>query len=479
MRGPSLPSLPPDTRPLPAATAAETSVDPESAVADYIASRINFERMPTERYALADFRLERMRHLLDRLGNPQHAVPAVHIAGTKGKGSTAAMLAAVLQAAGHQVGLFTSPHIEHLSERMLVNGERPAPTELASLLEQLRPVVDALDAEGASLRPTFFEVLTAMAWLHFRNRRVDICVLETGLGGRLDATNVCNPLVCLITSISRDHERLLGSTLAAIAREKAGIIKPRVPVVSGVTADEPAEEIRQAARDCSSSLLELQRDIHWYHSSAETTGPREDSPLVHLCVDVETPWNSHRNLCVPLPGRHQADNLALAVVAIDLLNRNGWQISDSALTEGLGEVQWPLRGEVIAREPLVVVDAAHNVAAIDALVKTLQPLTSRERVLIFATSRDKDTHGILSRLANDFDRVILTQFVKNPRAVPRQQLEGIATAELPVPWEWVDDPTKAWQRVRETASPDALVCATGSFFLAAEFRAAVQNGLNQ
>jgi dihydrofolate synthase / folylpolyglutamate synthase len=385
------------------------------------------------------------------------------------------MIAAMAQAAGHRVGLFTSPHMTHIGERMTVDGALPSDDELANVLAELVPAVEALDREGPPMRTTFFEVLTAMGWLHFRNRQVDLVVLETGLGGRLDATNVCEPRVCVITSISRDHERLLGSTLAEIGGEKAGILKPGVPAISGVCDEPPREVIRMFAARVEAPLYELGESIRVQSTAAPASGSSATgyAEPQFATVDVQTPWRSHHGLRAPLAGPHQANNLALAVAAIDQLDASGLTMPPSSITEGLRRVHWPLRVEVIGRHPLVIVDAAHNVASIAALVEALRPVTAAERVLVFGTARDKDTAGMLQRLAGDFDRVILTRFVNNPRAVSRAQLEALARDNLQIPWTWADDPAAAWQAAVETTGSDGMICATGSFFLASEFRTAV------
>jgi dihydrofolate synthase/folylpolyglutamate synthase len=442
-------------------------------VEEFIASRINFERLPTDRYELKDFKLERMRSLLRRLGDPQRGIAAVHIAGTKGKGSTAAMTAAMLTATGRQVGLFTSPHVEHFSERMTIDGIRPSPRELLSLLDDVRSVTEAMDAEGDPMRPTFFEVLTAMAWLHFRRRAVDVVVLETGLGGRLDATNVCEPAVCVITTISRDHERLLGNTLSAIAAEKAGIIKTGVPVICGVLDEEPREVIRQHAQERQAPHYGLSEVIHWRSIDVAQAAP-DAARLPRRVIDIVTPWRNHTALPVPLAGEHQADNLALAVAAVDLLNKNGMDVSRDAVVEGIGNVRWPLRTEVVNEKPLVIVDAAHNVASMQALLRTLAEIAAQDRWLVFSTSKDKDAAGMLSLVNGAFDRVILTQFVNNPRAVPVDELVAIAQGVLTVPWTSAQSPAETWRVLREQSRDGDLVCATGSFFLAAEFRSVVR-----
>ncbi len=238
---------------------------------DFLLSRIDYERMLSIRYDQRDLKLERMHELVERLGNPGQGMPIVHVAGTKGKGSTSAMTAAMLSAAGYRTGLYTSPHLARLEERMTVDGQEASADEMVALVGRVRPVVEAMDREagGSEHGPTYFEIVTALALLHFARRQVDAAVLEVGLGGRLDSTNICRPLVAVITSISFDHTKQLGNTLAAIAGEKAGIIKPGAAVVSGVTQTEPREVVAAAAEHHGlHRLLELGRDfVYAYHAA--------------------------------------------------------------------------------------------------------------------------------------------------------------------------------------------------------------------
>ena len=283
------------------------SLDQHETALRFLAERIDYERMRIMPYGLAEFRLSRMRQLLARLGNPQKGLPIVHVAGTKGKGSTSAALAAVLSAAGYRTGLFTSPHLERIEERIAVDGLTCPPAQLAALLAEIRPVVEALDRRaarrgGGRIGPTYFEVLTAAALLHFAREKIDLAVLEVGLGGRLDATNVCTPVVSIIASISFDHTRQLGNTLAAIAGEKAGIVKRGVPVVSGVTADEPRQVIREVCRRRRCRLLERGVDFDF-----EYRPPRhlERAPAAGSMDFQATPRGGRRTLprSSPWPGR--------------------------------------------------------------------------------------------------------------------------------------------------------------------------------
>ncbi|MFG0334087.1 MAG: bifunctional folylpolyglutamate synthase/dihydrofolate synthase, partial [Maioricimonas sp. JB049] len=229
-------------------SAAADATERYQAALDYIYRRIDYERTSLRRRHLADFKLQRPAELLRRLGSPHEQIPAVHIAGTKGKGSTAAMVASMLSGCGYRVGLFTSPHMVRFEERMTVDGRMPGAEQLCTLTDRVREVADALQNDDPAMAPTFFEITTALAWLYFLAEHVDLVVLETGLGGRLDTTTLCRPLVTLITSISYDHTALLGRTLGAIAREKAGIAKADVPMLSGVCAPEPAAPIAAASR---------------------------------------------------------------------------------------------------------------------------------------------------------------------------------------------------------------------------------------
>jgi dihydrofolate synthase/folylpolyglutamate synthase len=441
---------------------------------EFLYRRVNFERMAGAQYGAGDFKLDRMRALLERLGNPHLGFPVVHLAGTKGKGSTAAMIAAMLSAAGLRAGLFTSPHISAFEERMSVGGVVPSAGQLVELMNAVVPAVNQLDALTGAMAPTYFEITTALAWLYFRQAQAEIAVLEVGMGGRLDATNLCAPVVCVITSISRDHTRQLGSRIEQIAQEKAGIIKPGVPVVSGV-ADPAAREV--IARVCSAqgaTLAELDQDFHVHEVTAPlpcaSELPARQSEAGS--IDVHTPRRKWLGLPLPLIGSHQARNAALAVAAVENLIAQGYQISEGAVREGLSNLRWPGRIEMLARRPTVIVDAAHNWAAIKALVNTLEQCFAghHRRLLIFAATRDKDVHGMLRLLLPSFECVILTAFQNNPRAVPVTELARLARSMTAQPLHVSTDAASAWKLARRLAGPNDLVCVTGSFFIAAELR---------
>ncbi len=438
----------------------------------FLMGRIDYERTLSMPCSEAAFKLDRMRELLDRLGNPQRGLPIVHVAGTKGKGSTAAMVAAILTAAGYRTGLFTSPHLERVEERIVIDGRPCSAAELEEAVEQIRPTIETMDAEGAKNNspdhgPTYFEIVTAAALCHFARQEVDAAVLEVGLGGRLDSTNVCTPIASIITSISLDHTKQLGDTLSAIAAEKAGIIKPGVPVISGVTADEPREVVRDVARQNGCRLFELGVDFDFaYHSPQHL----EQAETMGRC-DFSCGATRLHDVAVGLLGRHQAANAALAIAAVEELRHNDWRISEAAIREGLATVVWPARIEVVGRRPTVVLDGAHNAASIDALVQVLdESFSARRRLLVFATTQEKDLQGMLTHLLGRFDHVIFTRYLNNPRGVAPERLQALAQQLFGVRYPVCASPAEAWKKVHCLATPADLVCIAGSFFIVAEMR---------
>ncbi len=436
--------------------------------------RINFERFAVIPYNQRQLKLDRMRQLLTRLGQPDAGLKIVHVAGTKGKGSTSAMVAAVLAAAGYRAGLFSSPHLERIEERFAVDGQPCSADELVALVDRLRPVVRAMDEEAAAEGdptggPTYFDVTTAMALLHFVERQVDAAVLEVGLGGRLDSTNVCLPAVSVITSISYDHTKQLGNTLASIAREKAGIIKPGVPVVSGVTEAEPQQVIADVAREHGCRLIQLDSDFRFLYRL-----PAANSAAVDFEYTVAGQEFRLHGAPLAMRGAHQAANAAVALAAIAELRHQGWCISADAMRLGLSQAALPGRIEILAGEPTIVLDTAHNPASARALVEALAELPRPgRRTLLVSVSRDKDVRAIVRELVPYFDRFIVTQYRENPRAVGAGELAAVFCDSLGNRRAEVlvrALPAEAWHHVRQTAVSGELVCITGSFYLTAEMR---------
>lgn len=473
----------------------------------FLFDRINYERTSSVPYRSRHFKLDRMRELLRRLGDPQDQLRIVHVAGTKGKGSTCTMISSVLTTAGYRTGLYTSPHLHRMEERLVIDGQCCSESELFELVARMHPVIQALDrqAERDSRRrgPTYFEITTALAFQHFVDRALDAVVLEVGLGGRLDSTNVCSPLVSVITSISFDHMKQLGDTLGAIAREKAGIIKPGIPVVSGVADPEPREVIAEIADRRGCPLFEVGTQFGFGFGVEPLAGPfaepsdglaspPSDSGTGSLASELTTMsyWEQDSagdyrlpNVRVGLLGHHQAANAAVAISTLRRLVAQGWKIDEASIRKGLAEVRCPARIEVVSHEPLVIIDAAHNLASIDALVQVLREPTAHglrsahPSVLIFAASRDKDATGMLQRLLPHFDRTILTRYQNNPRAVEpstllavAQQLAGSCHRAANSQLVACDVPQDAWQLARSWANQHGLICVTGSFFIAAELR---------
>ena len=420
--------------------------------------RIDYERRQPRP---GDLKLDRMRSLLARLGDPHRRVRCVHVAGTKGKGSTAAMLESILRAAGHRTGLFTSPHLTDIAERIQTDGVPISPAEMAARMGEVAAAVTAMDALGDPAQsPTFFEVVTALGFLHFDCRRVDVAVVEVGLGGTFDSTNVCEPMLSVITNISYDHMAILGHTLGEIAFQKAGIVKRGVPVVS--TADEPeaAAVIAAVATELHAPLWQYGWDFRAKH---EPTGTWIETPGIRGAFGIG------------LAGAHQAVNAAGAVAAGDRLRRLGLTIPDHAIRDGLRTVSWPARQERLSERPAVVLDCAHNIASVKALVDTLRTTyrVAGKWRMIFAASNDKQIREMLAELAPLVSAWHLTRYASNPRSAdPKQMadwLAGLGAADVQIH----PDPASAWQAARAQLTEADGVAVAGSVFLAGELRPAM------
>jgi dihydrofolate synthase/folylpolyglutamate synthase len=441
---------------------------------EYLHGRINYERMSVP-LAPGDFKLDRMRNLLGHLGNPHLKIPAVHIAGTKGKGTTATIVSEILQAAGFQVGLFTSPHLHHYEERIRINSTPILRDKLVSLTRHIEQVVATIDATHEKMRPTFFEVTTALAWLCFEQTQVDIAVLEVGLGGRLDSTNLCVPEVCVITTISKDHTEVLGDQLSQIAVEKAGIIKPQVPIVCGVTSAAVQETIAKIARERDAPLIQIGRDLTFDITSAELDRTeltiRSDRSLVKSSQNSDSLDEFSASISLPLTGSHQAHNAACAIAAIQVLAQRDWRVTLDAIESGCRSVDWPARVEVLSRQPLVVLDAAHNPASVEALLQTLSKHeVAGRKTLIYSSTQDKPVEELLRMLMPHFDCVILTQFQSNPRALQLEALHEIGIKVNLCPTRAIKSAEEAWATAFSESQADGLICIAGSFFLAADLR---------
>jgi len=438
-------------------------MDYDAALAFWL-GRVDFERRTARP---GDLKLEAMANLLALVGNPHLRLRVAHIAGTKGKGSTAAFMAAIAGAAGYRVGLFTSPHLSDVAERIRVDGSPISRDALAHGLTALRPAVEQLEQQGQSV--TFFEIATALAFWEFERLGVDLAVFEVGLGGRFDATNVCHPAVCVITSISFDHTAILGDRIAQIAFEKSGIIKPGVPVISGASHPDAAAVVRQIAAERGCRLVELGRNVHVSHRPGEVTSIGTVRPP-RVTIDIGDEVLGEYPL--GLLGEHQADNAALAVAALRVLAESGLAIPDSAVRRGLAGIDWPARMEVFPGPPLVVLDCAHNVASAEALGETMRQSFPRCRKhLLFACSSDKDAAGMLAALLPQFDAVTMTRYRTNGRFTPPEFLAKLATQIRPeLPVELAPDASRAVEKIQFADVPPDILVITGSVFLAGEIR---------
>lgn len=427
----------------------------------YLAQFINYEAQQPLSYDSRRFNVSAFEAFLQTLGSPHRAFPSVHIAGSKGKGSTAAMIAAILSQAGLRTGLFTSPHLVTIRERTQIDRQLISREEFAALVAELRALVDGTALAQQRRARTFFELTTALSFLHFARHHVDMAVVEVGLGGRLDTTNVLTPQVAVLTPIGLEHTHILGPTLQAIAGEKAGIIKPHSCVVSAPQAPEVVEVFARRCQEQEATLLLAGRDFQWHVEISTCHGNRMhfDGCGQHL-EDLE----------VPLLGRHQAANAAVALAVVSQLQQQGWAITAAHMRQGLAQVRWEGRMEVLSRAPWVLLDGAHTVEAAECLRQALTELFPRRRVyVVLGIATDKNIPGIMATLAPIAHEMIVTRY-NSPRACTPQMLADAARPHgAPVYIE--PDPVMALAQARSKAKASDVVCVTGSLLLLGELKA--------
>ncbi len=422
---------------------------------DYLYSYIDYSLRQASEIARAEFNLERMFALLNLLGNPHQDYPIIHVAGTKGKGSTSALCAAVLTAAGYKTGLYTSPHLLDYVERIQIDGEPISHQMLVDLVEEIKPFVAQVE------KLTTFEITTALAFLAFAKQGCTAAVFEVGLGGRLDATNVVTPRVSVITSLSMDHMTVLGDSLAKIAGEKAGIIKESVPVVSAPQKEEALEVILRVANSRNTEVTLVGKDVTCepvHHSLAgQTFRLHENVERLALNVDL------------PLLGAHQLVNAATAYAALKV---SGLEIPAEAIQRGFAQVKWPARFEVVRREPPVIFDSAHNDDSFARLRETLETyFPGRMVYLIFGASEDKNIPGMFREMQPKIRRLIVTR-ADHPRALEPGKIQGLAD-QAGVQSEAVTPVEAALARALELSEKDgSIVLSAGSMFVTAEVMAA-------
>ena len=420
-------------------------------------ARTDYEKQERLRYNVTTFNLNRMQKLLSLLGNPHKKIHTVHIGGTKGKGSTATMLARMLEANGYNVGLYTSPHVVHLHERITVNSKMINDSEMCGLLNRIYTPVEKISKTDP---PTFFEIMTALAFMYFLDKAVDIAVIETGLGGRLDSTNVIKPKVIGITSLSIDHQYLLGDTIDSIAKEKAGIFKRGVPAITVQQEPSAMRVLQSQATAVKAPLSVTGSDIDFSHRF-ETS--REHGPHTRICLT--TPTSKFEHLRVPLHGKHQAINCGLALAMLDKLKSAGYKIDNEKAAKGLNKVSLPGRMEMIWDDPRIMIDAAHNAASIQALIHAIgQNIPYDSMVVIFGCNNDKDVKGMLQKLQYGADKVIFTRS-NSAKAMSPEDLAEMYTEICGKMCQTAPSLGQALQLAKNAVSKEDLICITGSFYL--------------
>jgi len=423
----------------------------------YLNSFVDYETIPGIAFASAGYSLEHVEELLHCLGDPHLAARTVHIAGTKGKGSVAAMMAAVLAVSGYRTGLYTSPHLHNLRERIRINGSQILEEEFASLMTGLRPYFEAMRSDSAQRQLTLFEALTVLAFDYFKQRQADFQVLEVGLGGRLDATNVAEPEVCIITPISLEHTQVLGDTVAKIAYEKAGIIKPCSRVVSSPQPEEADRVIEAVCQERRAKLIRAGVDVIWHGVASD---------LCRQSFTVEAKKGAY-HVTIPLLGDYQVENAATAVAALEVLISSGFTITAEDIARGLAQVDWPGRFQILRRQPMVLVDGAHNVASMRRLVENIKAYFSYDRLfLVIGTSCDKDIAGMVKELVPLSPQLVVTRSFHPCAASPSAGAAQVVG--LGIRPELANDVSQALSRALSLAGKQDLICVTGSLFVVAE-----------
>jgi len=424
---------------------------------EYLSSYTDYEIVPRLAHNAANYDLRRVEELLSRLGNPHLKARSVHIAGTNGKGSVAAMMASALTASGYAAGLYTSPHLHTWRERIRIDEKLISEAELTSLVERLKPEAEAVNYKATYGRLTTFELLTALAFAHFAGKGADFQVLEVGMGGKFDATNVIKPEVCIITSISFDHSEVLGNSLGEITAEKAGIIKPGCIVVTSPQLDEVDRVIANTCENYEVKLIRVGNDVTRQGISFDINQQR---------LQVKGRLDSYE-LSIPLLGRHQLDNATTAVAALEVLAAQGVNVSKVSITNGLAQVNWSGRLQVLNRHPLIVVDGAHNPDAARTLRESLEQHFDFDRaILVIGTSDDKDISSIVSQLVPLFNKVIATH-ARHPRAMAPAAIAA-EFAKYGMETQVADNVPTALSQAITLAGDNDLICVAGSLFVVAE-----------
>ncbi len=403
--------------------------------------------------------LEPIHRLTGLLGDPQKQFKAIHITGTNGKGSTSAMIASILRAAGYRVGLFTSPHLERFTERIVVDGEEIPEEDVVKLTKLIKPLVERLDAEPQRVHPLFFDIVTSIAFKYFEERHVDFAVLEVGMGGRLDATNIVNPLVSVITNISLEHTQVLGDTILKIAYEKAGIIKPCSVLVTATQDDAVYTLFEEKCKNINTEIHRVGGDITFRRLGGDLHGQS---------FEVDGLMGSY-TLQTSLLGGYQIYNAATAVGAVEALSRSNFEVSEIAIARGLAEVSWPGRLEVMQERPLVVLDSAKDAEATRALSEAVEELPHRKLIAVVSISSDKNIPEMIRHIASVADEFVVTSHNVMGRAAERDFIGG-EVAKQGLPWVSVEKVEDAVNVALAKAGKDDMILVAGSVFVVGEAR---------
>lgn len=403
-------------------------------------------------------RLKNIKSLLNSLGNPHKDLRVIHIAGTNGKGSTSVMINSILIKSGFKVGLFTSPPLSDFSERIAINNKQISKKQIMRLVEKMKPIVEKMK-DNNKIPITQFEFITAMAFLYFKENKVDFCVLEVGLGGRLDATNVVKSMVSVITNITLDHTNILGKNIKSITKEKAGIIKKNGILVTGVNDKISLNVLKKICKEKKSKIYCIGKDITYKKKYSNIYGNK---------FDVKGIYGNYKNLKISLLGEHQIINSCNAIGAVEALRNYGIAIPENSIKKGLKSAKWPGRLEIIQKNPLVLLDGAHNPDGIDTLCKTLKNLSRKKVILVIGISKTKDIPKMVSKIAPMSNLIIITKS-KSEMAVDSEIIKNEAvkyTNDVIM----VPEVITAIKRALKIADKRDTVCITGSLFVVGEAR---------
>ena len=411
-------------------------------------------------------KLERITDLLSRMGNPHHHFKSIHVGGTSGKGSTSYLIAHILSKAGYKTGLHISPHLESVTERMHIDNAAISDDECAELIQWMMPFIKDVEKENPFGKPSYFEVLVAASFEYFRRKKVDIAVVEVGLGGKLDATNVIQPIIAVITNIDLDHTEILGDSIEKIARDKSGIIKKGVDVVSAAHQPSVISIIRDVSKRQNAHFMHIERKFITIHQTTK----------IGTFFDLYTPFHHYRNLQLSLIGKHQVENAACAIATVELCGRYGLTVHKKDIENALSTASFPGRMEAIQENPTIILDGAHNPAKMNALVSTIKELYNQKIVSLIAFKQKKDVETMVKILAPITQAFVITQFtmttdVGKNLACPVSIIEHAVKKITPsTPVSTYISPQEALAYIMNKTHRTDIICVTGSLYLVGEIR---------